>query len=140
MFLAASKSGREYLYMQSGPGDILMIVDVTNAKKPLVVKRYPIGPGSVASSIRLVTPNLGIVLPGRPQSNLARADKVVQVLDLSDPLRPRVLLQLRGVSSMLTDNTRGLLFVASEQGLWIIQDRSLLTPGLKAWRGFEKEN
>ena len=44
----------------------------------------------------------------------------VSVLDLSDPAHPRTIQTFYGVTSMLADDRRNLLYLTNADGLWVL--------------------
>ena len=45
----------------------------------------------------------------------------VRVLDLSDPANPRTLQSFSGVTSILADDEHNLIYIANNEGLWILR-------------------
>jgi len=54
------------------------------------------------------------------------APKSVRVLNISDPVHPRTLETFDGVTSMVRDDARSLLYVANGDGTWIVSDKQVL--------------
>jgi hypothetical protein len=44
----------------------------------------------------------------------------LRLLDLSDPANPRTLQTFEGVSSLLLDDGRNLIYITNGDGLWIL--------------------
>jgi hypothetical protein len=44
----------------------------------------------------------------------------LRLLDLSDPANPRTLQTFEGVSSLLLDDGRDLIYITNDEGLWIL--------------------
>src|SRR5690348_16114460 len=44
----------------------------------------------------------------------------LRLLDLSDPANPRTLQTFEGVSSLLLDDGRNLIYITNGEGLWIL--------------------
>jgi hypothetical protein len=58
--------------------------------------------------------------------------ETVKILDLSDPAHPKVLQTFTGVTSTLQDPGRGLIYLANNDGLWILNHaKPGLTPSKK---------
>jgi hypothetical protein len=47
----------------------------------------------------------------------------VRLLDLSDPSNPRTLQTFDGVTSILSDDRRDLIYITNSDGLWILHHR-----------------
>ncbi|HXY11571.1 MAG TPA: hypothetical protein VEI52_27300, partial [Terriglobales bacterium] len=50
----------------------------------------------------------------------------VLILDVSDPAHPRKVQSFSGVTSILPDNARGMIYVANSDGIWILSHRQVL--------------
>lgn len=129
---------KQYLYVRQPSEQGFTIVDVSRPSKPNVVKRdaWP----NTASSGKLEMVGSGIALAETPESSgagVARHELVpakvqpaaadarpaqsVRVLDLSDPKNPRTLQTFDGVTSILADDGRSLIYIANGEGLWILK-------------------
>jgi len=47
----------------------------------------------------------------------------VNLIDMSDPKRPRTIQTFSGVTSVLPDDTRELIFIASNEGLTVLSHK-----------------
>ena len=45
----------------------------------------------------------------------------LELVDLSDPGNPRMVESFSGVTSILTDDARDLIYIANNEGLWILK-------------------
>jgi hypothetical protein len=110
-----------YLYLQQKAH--FTIVDVTDPQKPTVIKRVESDGGSLESL------GGGIALTIAPEKGAASASpaapptQVVKIMDLSDPKNPRVVRTFNGVTSVLPDDSRRLIFLANSDGLWVLRHR-----------------
>ena len=69
---------------------------------------------AVAGTAALVNSELGIpVSAGAPQT--------LKIMDFSDPLHPKVAREFTGVTAIGRNDPRGLIFVANQDGIWILQ-------------------
>jgi hypothetical protein len=123
--LLVEKGGREYLYVGRNSPEGWSIVDVSKPDHPRVLDRP-------AGSSRLPTGNLSVVGDTRAlivtseegtttAKSRDRAPESVTVLDFADPSNPREIRAFSGVTSFLTDDERGLIYVANPEGLWIVK-------------------
>jgi hypothetical protein len=133
--LLQQRGGRQYLSIQqtSQPGTI--VIDVTRADRPDVVSDAALG----TPSERLEMIGSGLALseipdskPGSSRHALTpvaaqtkgangRNTESVRVLDLSDPKNPKTLQAFSGVTSVLADDKRKLIYIANGEGLWILR-------------------
>lgn len=52
----------------------------------------------------------------------------VNAFDVNDPANPREFRNFSGVTSILTDQDRGLIYLTNRQGLWILKQRQKQNP------------
>ena len=95
------------------------LVDVTDPKNPTIVER-------VASEGSLEWIQSGLALTVAPEHGSTSqqpstvSTQVVNVMDLSDPKHPRTVQTFSGVTSILPDDTRKLVFIANSKGLTVL--------------------
>lgn len=134
MFL--QQVGRKvYLYVgqPSQPG--FTVVDVTKPKKPKVANHV--------SQKNLTLLNSGLALSETPDKSTdaspshsmegehsglggSNAPESIRVLNISDPVHPRTLETSDGVTSMVRDDARSLLYLANSDGIWIVSHKQVL--------------
>jgi hypothetical protein len=132
------QGSKQYLYIQQASKEGFTIVDVTRPARPGVIKReaFP----NTASRGRLQIVGSGIALAevpdkapqavnarhelvpttGEGTANVGQPTKSVRVLDLSDPANPKTLQTFDGVTSVLADDGRRLIYITNGDGLWIL--------------------
>ncbi len=112
--------GKQYLYLQQGAH--FTVVDVTDPKKPSIVER-------VASRGGLEWVQSGLALTMAPekvsanQQSSAISTQVVNVMDFGDPKHPRTIQTFSGVTSVLPDDSRELIFIANNEGLTVLSHK-----------------
>jgi hypothetical protein len=125
---------REYLYLQQASSQGLTLIDVSKPAKPKVVTHVP------RENLTLVTSGLAIAeAPGSKAAGSSGADEnaegtrgggsaseQIRVLDVSDPAHPRTVQNFSGVTSILPDDARGLIYVANGDGIWILSHQQVL--------------
>ena len=124
--LLQRQGGKMYLYVDQGRKQSVAVVDVTRPNLPRVVNHVA-WPGRVADG-EMQPLGSGLALSEAPESGTmasgtSRTPQAVNVLDLADPAHPRVLQTFSGVTSMLPDIARNLIFIANADGLWIVRNR-----------------
>ena len=125
--------GKQYLYVRQASQSAYTIVDVSHANKPKIVKRDTSQPGS---GQRLQMIGGGIALSETPDSAgtggvrhelaptkapAANSPQSLRVLDMSDPANPKTLQTFEGVTSVLADDSRDLIYIANSEGVWILR-------------------
>ena len=130
------RGSKHYLYLHRPNRQAFALVDVSHAEKPVLLERATLeaaGAGETEVSKAestlavTVTPEEGSAPRSRPPG--AEAPKVVlpaetvRLIDLSDPKHPRTLKTFSGVTSMLPDDARHLIYLVNSEGLWIISHR-----------------
>ena len=133
MFL--QREGRKlYLYIQQPSQQGFTIVDVSKPAKPKTVSHVP--------HEKLVTVGSGLAIAENPESSATvgtsasgsregtrgggNVPESVRVLDVSDPAHPQTVRTFSGVTNILSDNARGLIFVANTDGVWILSHQKVL--------------
>jgi hypothetical protein len=125
---------KEYLYLQQPSQQGFTVVDVSKPSKPKVVSHVPQGNLTMVSS--------GLAIAEKPDPATAGASRAsgnaegtrgggsmphpVRVLDVSDPAHPRTIQSFSGVTSILPDDARGLIYVANGEGIWILSHQQVL--------------
>lgn len=123
--LLQTKGDKHYLYVQKASGQGFTVVDVTKPGLPSLVNRTAPSSDATAGNLELVSPDVGLAeVPDKNSKRVIRSTdnptETVKILDLSDPAHPKVLQTFIGVTSTLQDPGRGLIFLANNDGLWIL--------------------
>jgi hypothetical protein len=133
MFLQKD-NGKNYLYVQQASKQGFMIVDVTKPDMPNLLKHSAEVSQATAGNLEMVSPDIAIAAaPEKKASTLTSSShptETVRVLDLSDPRKPAVLEEFKGVTSVLPDGGHNLIYLTNNEGLWILSYRrsALLEP------------
>ena len=144
MFLQ-EQGNKQYLYIQQAPKDGYTVVDVTRPDKAKVVNRVAPPASSAGGKLQLVGGGLALeetpdssasggvrheLSPAKTQAGAAGSQPTssVRVLDLSDPANPRTLQTFQGVTSVLADDGRRLIYIANGEGLWILKHKQQRPP------------
>jgi hypothetical protein len=139
MFLQEQGS-KQYLYVQQSSKEGYTVVDVTRPDKAKLVNR--VSPPNQTSGGKLQMVGAGLALEETPDSSASggvrhelspakapgtpagsRPTESVRILDLSDPANPRTLQTFQGVTSVLADDGRRLIYIANGDGLWILRHK-----------------
>ena len=135
--LLQKENGKQYLYLQQAAKQGFMVVDVTKPEKPNLLKRTAESNQATSGNLEMVSPDVAIAeapekTPGTLTSS-SHPTETVRVLDLSDPRNPKTLETFTKVTSLLPDGGHGLIYLANNEGLWILRYNhpSLLEPAKK---------
>jgi len=135
--LLQTRGDKHYLYVQKASKQGFTVVDVTKPSIPTLVSRSAPSNDATAGSLEIVSPDVGIAaVPDKSAKGVIHSSdnptETVKVLDLSDPAHPKVIHTFTGVTSTLQDPSRGLIYLANHEGLWILRHpRPGLTPAKK---------
>jgi hypothetical protein len=133
MFL--QQEGRtQYLYVQRPSQRGFVVINVTRPERPKVVTRLPletvtvVGSGLVVTETpdKSVTASRAADMKGAGEDEDNTFPQSVHVLDVSDPAHPLTVRAFTGVTSVLADNSRSLIYVANDKGIWILSHQQLL--------------
>jgi hypothetical protein len=131
MFL--QQQGRKhYLYVQQSGQKGFTVVDVSKPKRPKVVTNVPqqsiaaLGSGLAITEKAQADSNRAYAMAGEGSRGGGSTPQSVKVLDVSDPAHPRTVQTFKGVTSVATDNARGLVYLANGDGIWVLSHRQYL--------------
>jgi hypothetical protein len=111
------------------------VVDVTKPSKPKTVSHVPqenlitVGSGLAISGESQSAVTVGISpVAGSPEGTRGggTVPETVRVLDVSDPAHPRTVQTFSGVTDILPDDARALIYVANGDGVWILSHQKVL--------------
>ena len=137
--LLRQQGSKQYLYVQQTATNGFTVVDVTQPDRPNVVKDVTL-PGK-GSDEKLDMLGNGVALAETPDSSAAGSTQhalsleksqagdsatvarteTIRVLDLSDPKNPRTLQTFDGVTKVMADDVRNLIYITNGEGLWILR-------------------
>jgi hypothetical protein len=80
---------------------------------------------STAGNLEIVSPDVAIAeAPEKTPSTVTSSThhtETVRVLDMTDPRNPKTLETFSKVTSLLPDGSHGLIYLANNDGLWILR-------------------
>ena len=138
-FFTTQHYRRNYLYAEHELGKTVTLIDVTKLDKPTVVAdvAYPEGGNE---NLVAVAGNAALTASGS-SSAAKQSGQTFRIMSLADPLHAVVKQQFAGVTAMSRDEKRGLIFLANDQGLWILQQHYAADPQLeKEWEHMALDN
>jgi LVIVD repeat len=122
--LLQERDGKKFLYAVRNSGKGYTIVEVTNPSQPSLVKRVAWPDGALAGRFQTVSATLGIAEGSAANSSAMRPEpppESLELVDLSDPANPRTIKSFSGVTSVLADDARNLIYITNGEGLWILK-------------------
>jgi len=118
-------NNKQYLYIQAATKQSYTIVNVTKPEFPSFVKPSASSKDEPAGKLEIVNHDLGIAeVPAADAKSLRSSTnhtETVNLLDLTDPEHPKVLQTFTGVTSILPDGNRGVIYLTNNEGLWILK-------------------
>jgi len=117
-------NNKQYLYIQAASKQSYTIVEVTKPEFPTLVSPTARAKDAAAGRLDIVGSDLGIAEVPEASANTIRGSsttETVRILDLTDPAHPKVLQTFAGVTSILPDGGRGLIYLTNNEGLWILK-------------------
>jgi hypothetical protein len=131
MFLQ-QEGRRAYLYVRQASQQGYTVFDVTKPERPKLLNQVSQGNLTILDS-ELATsetpdtasPSRSVGDAGRSQGG-SRTPELVRMLDVSNPAQPRTVQTFEGVTSIVRDDVRRLIYVANGDGIWILSHREVL--------------
>jgi hypothetical protein len=127
-FLATQHYSSYYLYAEHNAGRTATLIDVTKTSQPAVLADVSFAPPSGSDSLALVAGTAALVTSDPAASPAPAAPQTIRIMDFSDPHSPKVARVFAGVTAMSRDESRGLIFVANADGIWILHQRLAQDP------------
>lgn len=131
MFLQ-QEGRRTYLYVRQASQQGYTVFDVTKPERPKLLNQVSQGNLTILDSGVAISetpdsasPSRSVGDAGRSQGG-SRTPELVRVLDVSDPAHPRTVQTFEGVTSIVRDDARSLIYVANGDGIWVLSHREVL--------------
>jgi hypothetical protein len=133
MFLQ-QESRRTYLYVRQASQQGYTVFDVTKpGERPKLLNHVSQGNLTILDSGLAISetpdtasPSRSVGDASRSQGEDSRTPELVRLLDLSNPAHPRSVQTFDGVTSIVRDDARSLIYVANDDGIWILSHREVL--------------
>jgi hypothetical protein len=109
-----------YLYVDHGPAGPVTVLDVTNPAAPVPAGQLDVPKQEAGGKLSTIVGSAALITsPSEPTER--SIDQTVTILSFADPEHPAVARQFLGVTSMLKDTSRGLIYLANSDGLWVLR-------------------
>jgi hypothetical protein len=138
MFTRRDTKARLYLYCLSAAGQAVSVIDITDAANPALISQVAYSGPSGAGNVQTLGMNTELVeVPDRPATPAnAPTAKNIALVDVSNPAAPHVTLRFAGVTAVARDDSRSLLFIANNEGIWVVRHYEPPDIGVRAWEDF----
>jgi hypothetical protein len=127
---------RQYLYLKQPSKQGFLVVDITKASQPRVVNQVSAGTLTMVTSGLAIAESPENSASAGSSSAAEKSDDTVKgsrsaptkirVLDVSDPAHPQTAMTFNGVTSILQDPARKLIYIANEGGVWVLSHQRVL--------------
>jgi hypothetical protein len=108
---------RSYLYLVHGSGAPVTILDVTDPAKPKETGKLDV-PEQEANGTMTAAVGTEVLLTS---SVSTPTPQTVTIVNFADQAHPRVVQQFSGVTSVLKDRSRGIIYLTNPEGLWVLR-------------------
>lgn len=135
-FVPTQHYRRYYLYAERQSGKMVTLLDVTDLNHPAVLAEVS-DPGGSTDAIVAAAGNAALVTTGGAAtdgSGGSNSTQTFRIINFADPMHPSVQQEFKGVTAMMRDDQRGLIFLANADGIWILQQKLAMDPEfVKEW-------
>ena len=134
-FVMTKHYSRSYLYLEHS-SHIVTLVDVTDASHPALLADVDMGGASgtlltAAGDAALISSDGSAPVASAAQAAAPAAEKTMTIVSFADKSHPQTIKQFRKVTCTALDDHRGLVFVANDEGLWILHRNPAEDPELQ---------
>ncbi len=112
---------RSYLYLEHASHS-LTLVDVTDARHPIVMANLDL-PVNEAGTVLTAAGDAALISSEGSTTSAApekTPEKTMTIVNFADRAHPQTVRQFVKVTCTALDDNRGLVFVANDEGLWIL--------------------
>jgi hypothetical protein len=117
----ASHWRKDFLYVIYGPKGPVTVFDVTNPAAPVAASQLEVPKQAVGGEVNAIVGTAAVVTTTPNEAAVPVKTRTVTVLSFADPERPVVTRQFSGVTAILKDPHRGLIYLTNGEGLWLLQ-------------------
>ena len=130
---------RNYVYAESAHGKTLTMIDVTDASKPSLLTDVASAPAG--GDVVMAAGTAALISTSDSAPSISAQPQTFRIISFADPAHPVVSQEFPNVSAMARDEKRSLIFLANEQGLWILHDKPAMDPEFeKEWEHMMLDN
>jgi len=125
------RGSKQYLYIEQASQEGFVIIDVTKPSQPKVIQHVAWPNQASAGKLQMIGEGLALAIAADGDAGRIGSDyatQSVKVVDLTDPANPQTLQSFSGVTSMVADDGRDLIYIANSEGLWILRQKQQPEP------------
>jgi len=125
------RGSKQYLYIEQASQEGFVIIDVTKPSQPKFIQQVAWPNQASAGKLQMIGVGLALAIAADGEAGRLGRDyptQSVKVLDLTDPANPQTLQSFSGVTSMVADDGRDLIYIANSEGLWILKQKQQPEP------------
>jgi len=132
-FLTTQHYHRNYLYAEQEAGSKVTLVDITDIRRPMILAQM-VNSGGLSNDLVAAVGNAALVEERNGLRDAQPEHQNFQILSFADPLHPKVEREFANVTAIARDDSRGLIFLANSDGIWILQQQFAMDPQFeKQW-------
>ncbi len=121
-FLETRRYHRDYLYAEHESGK-LSLIDVTTVNKPTVLRDVAVPEGNSENLVAVAGNAVLVSISNNTQTAAGTGEQTFRIMSFADSEHPAVKQQFDHVTAIARDESKGLVFLANDSGLWILQLR-----------------
>ncbi len=138
-FLETRHYRRNYLYAESKGGNTVTLIDVTDVSHPTVLSQT--SPSSGTGSVVTAAGTAALVSESPAAPSEPANGQTFRIMSFADPQHPTVKQEFANVSAVSRDDSRGLIFLANPQGIWILETKLAMDPEFeREWEHMALDN
>jgi len=107
---------RNYLYISRGGAEPVAVLDVTDAASPKEAGQLDLPRQKADGTISAVVGTAALIASPAPPP----LTQTVTILSFADPEHPTIVREFEGVTAMINDPSRGLVYLADAKGIWVL--------------------
>src|SRR5262249_26076763 len=119
------------LYIEQASQEGFVIIDVTKPSQPKFIQQVAWPNQASAGKLQMIGAGLALAIAAEGDTGRIGRDYAtpsVKGLDLTDPANPQTLQSFPGVTSMVADEGRDLIYITNSEGLWILKQKQQPEP------------
>jgi len=125
-FVETQHYRRNYLYAETGAGSGVILIDVTDIGRPTIIST--LGGSSETTNVIAAAGTAALVAKTPGPTRRPADTQTFRIMSFADPQHPTVKQEFANVSAFSRDESRGLIFLANPEGIWILHEKLATDP------------